>query len=119
MNNENKKIKKVILLSGESAGHGDEVIGYETLNTVLQSFIKSDNKPHTIALFNNAVALVADDSPLLDRFQYLEEHGVEIAVGKACAAEMGLTDKIAAGKITRLSKIMEFMMQDDVQAISL
>lgn len=115
---ENQKIKKVILLSGESAGHGDEVIGYETLNTLLQIFIKSDKKPHTIALINNSVSLVAEGSPLLDRFQYLEEHGVNIAVGKACAVETGVEGKIAAGKITRLSEIMEFAMQDDVQVIS-
>ena len=111
--------KKVIVFSSESCGHGDTIIGYESLSTLLEVLIKREKKPDAIVCLNTAVALLGTDSPLLNRFKLLEENGVRIMAGRLCVNELGLTDSLGAGKATTLTDIMDFLLRTDVDVISL
>jgi hypothetical protein len=110
--------RKVILFSAESLGHGDTIIGYEALANLLEVLIRGNKIPAAIVCLNTAVSLLGEDSPLLPRLKLLEEKGADIMAGRLCVNEMGLTDRLATGRIAPLSEIMEFLFRDDVDVIS-
>ena len=115
-----KGLKKVILLTGESVGYGDTVIGYEVLATALEALLRrKEGLPAAIVCINTAVNIVSEDSPMVSRLKILEERGVQIIAGRYCVNEMGLTNKIAVGKVKTLTEIMDFLLSSDVDVISL
>jgi len=111
--------KKVILFSSESCGYGDTIIGYEALSTVLEILTRREKLPAAIVCINTATKLLSEDSPMLPRFKNLEERGVEILAGRMCVNELGLTGSLGAGKVTTLTDIIDFLLRDDVDIISL
>ena len=114
-----KALKKVILLTGESVGYGDTVIGYEVLATALEALLRrKEGLPAAIVCINTAVNIVSEDSPMVSRLKILEERGVEIIAGRYCVSEMGLTNKIAVGKVKPLTEIIDFLLRSDVDVIS-
>jgi len=116
--NANKALKKVILLTGESVGYGDSVIGYEVLATALEVLVRrKEGLPAAIVCINTAVNIVAEDSPMVPRLKILEERGVEIIAGRYCVNEMGLTNKTAVGKVKPLTEIIDFLLRSDVDVI--
>ncbi len=69
---------KVLLLGAEGIGLGDDDLGYEILVTMLETLSKPEDTPLAIVLWNTAVKLVAEGSPLLSQWRRLEEKGVNI-----------------------------------------
>ena len=90
---------KVILLSSEGCGNGDEDLGYEILSALLKTLPERKDEPTTIVCWNTAVRLLAKGSPFVPHLARLEENGVSILAGKLCVADLGLTDRIAVGKV--------------------
>ena len=114
-----KTLKKVLVFTGESFGYGDPVIGYESLATALEVLVRrKEGLPTAIVCLNTAVSIVAEDSPMVPRLKILEERGVEIMAGRFCVNEMGLTNKIAVGKVKTITEIMDFLLRSDVDVIS-
>ncbi len=114
-----KTMKKVLLFTADSCGHGDTVIGYEVLATALEALVRrKEELPAAIVCLNTAVSILAEDSPMIARLRILEERGVQIMAGRFCVNEMGLTNKMAVGKVIPLSDIMDFLLRSDVDVIS-
>ena len=105
---------KVLLLGSEGIGHGDDVLGYEILVTMLKALPEHDDEPVAIICWNTAVQLLAEGSPLLPHFKRLEEKGVDILAGRLCVAELGLTDKIAVGKLATMGEILDLILHHSV-----
>jgi len=105
---------KVLLLSSEGVGYGDNTLGYQVLATMLESLNKRPQKPAAIICWNTAVKLVAEDSPLVPHFKRLEEGGVEILLGKLCVGECELTGKIAVGKEATMDEILDLLLHHEV-----
>jgi len=77
-------IGKVLLLSSEGVGYGDNTLEYQVLAAMLESLNKRPHKPAAIICWNTAVKLLAEDLPFVPHFKRLEEEGVEILLGKLC-----------------------------------
>ncbi len=106
--------KKVLLLSAEGIGHGNNILGYEILVALLDTLPKRDDLPFAIVCWNTAVRLLAEDSPLLPQFKRLEEKGVKILAGQLCVKELGLTGKITVGKSATMGEILDLLLHNDV-----
>ena len=107
-------IGKVLLLSSEGVGYGDNTLGYQVLAAMLESLNKRPQKPAAIICWNTAVKLVAEDSPLVPHFKRLEEGGVEILLGKVCVGDCELTGKIAVGKEATMDEILDLLLHHEV-----
>jgi hypothetical protein len=105
---------KVLLLSSEGVGYGDNTLGYQILATMLESLEKRPDRPAAIICWNTAVKLVVEDSPLVPHFRRLEEEGVKILLGKLCVGECELTGKIAVGKEATMDEILDLLLHHEV-----
>ena len=105
---------KVLLLSSEGVGYGDNILGYQVLAAMLESLSRRPQKPAAIICWNTAVKLVAKDSPLVSHFKCLEEEGVQILLGKLCVGECELSGKIAVGKEATMDEILDLLLHHEV-----
>ncbi len=110
----NKAQGKILLLSSEGIGYGEEMLGYQILVTMLESLEKRPDRPAAIVCWNTAVKLVAEGSPLVPHFKRLEENGVDILLGKLCVRECELSGKIAVGKEVTMDEILDLMLRHEV-----
>ncbi len=106
--------KKVLLLGTERIGHGDDVLGYEILVTLLKALGKRDDGPIAVICWNTAVNLLAEGSPLIPHFKQLEEKGIPILAGKLCVQELELIDKMAVGEMATIDEILDLMLHNSV-----
>jgi hypothetical protein len=105
---------KVILLGSEGCGSGDDTLGFEILVALLDVLPARTDRPDAIVFWNTAVQLLSDDSPLLERIKYLQEKGVDILAGKLCVQELGLTDRIAIGKLVTMNELLDILLSKEV-----
>jgi hypothetical protein len=105
---------KIFLLSSESIGYGEDILGYQILATMLESLTKRPDRPAAIICWNTAVKLVAEGSPLVPHFKKLEEKGVNILLGKLCIGECELDGKIAVGKEATMDEILDLILHNEV-----
>ena len=105
---------KILLLSSEGIGYGEDMLGFQILATMLESLEKRPDRPAAIICWNTAVKLVAEGSPLVPHFRRLEEKGVDILLGKLCVGECELNGKIAVGKEATMEEILDLLLHNDV-----
>lgn len=108
---------KVLLLSSEGVGYGEDTLGYQILATLLERLGKRPEKPAAVILWNTAVKLVAEGSPLVPRFKRLEEEGVNILLGKLCVGECELTGKIAVGREVSMDDLLDLLLHHEVVSL--
>lgn len=109
-----EKRNTVIFLGSDIIGRGDNIaLG----NLLMQNFLHTINSlpggPEAILLMNDGVKLVTDDSPVAGELKQLEAQGVEILACGTCLARFGLTDKVAAGKVSNMYDITNKLLQAD------
>jgi hypothetical protein len=105
---------KVLLLSSESIGLGDETLGFEILANLLETLSKRGDGPAAIICWNTAVKLLAEGAPLLPHFKRLEEKGVKLLAGQLCVKELELDGKIAIGTMATMNEILDLILHHDV-----
>ncbi len=110
----NKAQGKILLLSSEGIGYGEDMLGYQILVTMLESLEKRSDRPSAIVCWNTAVKLVAEGSPLVPHFKRLEEKGVDILLGKLCVSECELSGKIAVGKEVTMDEVLDLILHHEV-----
>jgi hypothetical protein len=105
---------KILLLSSEGIGYGEETLGYQILAAMLESLEKRPDRPAAIVCWNTAVKLVAEKSPLVPHFKRLKEKGIDILLGKLCVAECELTGRIAVGREVTMDEILDLLLHHEV-----
>ncbi len=110
----NKAQGKILLLSSEGVGYGEEVLGYQILVTMLESLEKRPDRPAAVVCWNTAVKLAAEGSPLVSHFKRLEEKGVDILLGGLCVRECELSGKIVVGKEVTMDEILDLILHHEV-----
>lgn len=98
----------VIVIGGETMGHGDEALGRILIKSFIYSLTVLEPQPECIIFYNSGVMLVTGDSALLD-LKTLEAKGVEVIACGACCNYFGVTDKLCVGKITDMYAITDRM----------
>ena len=75
----------------------------------LYTLTEQENKPETLILMNDGVRLAGEGSDSLENLQKLEAAGVRILVCGTCLEYLGLKESLAAGQISNMYEITEFL----------
>ena len=106
-------MEKVIVISSDKMGQGDEELGRRLVANFLKTLLGAKKKPRILVLYNSGVKLAAKDSAVLETLQSLENLGVEIICCGTCVNFYGLTDLIQAGRVTNMPEIVQVLTESD------
>lgn len=102
----------VLFLGSDVIGRGsDHQLGSLLMAKFLHTLCGPVTKPDTIALMNDGVRLVVEDSPVLGELRLLEEQGVGILACGTCLSRFSLTSKVAVGKVSNMQDITDTLLK--------
>jgi selenium metabolism protein YedF len=105
---------KTILIQSDVLGRGNDELGQLLMANFLRLLGESKEKPATLIFWNTGVWLVAEGSWAQGHLKTLEEQGVEILACRTCLDFFGLTDKLAVGKPTNMSRSIESLLNTEM-----
>ncbi len=106
--------RRIVVVSSDTMGEGDERLGRTLLSGFLYALSEQDTLPETILFYNAGVRMTTEGSPCLDDLRALEAEGVEVMSCGACLNHYGLTEQLQVGSITNMYVIVEKQMAADV-----
>ncbi|MGB0953084.1 MAG: DsrE family protein [Planctomycetota bacterium] len=98
----------LLVLKRAQLGVGDTALGQKVLGTFLRKAIALRDLD-TIAMFNEGVKLVAQDSPVRAELAMLEERGVDLMPCGTCLEHYGVEPVV--GKVSDMDAILKEMDQ--------
>jgi intracellular sulfur oxidation DsrE/DsrF family protein len=110
-------VGRTILITGSKLGHGDEALGEVLMGSFLRKLCIAAEKPSHIILYNSAVHLIAQGSPVLDAFETLAIQGVDILACGTCLGHFNLLDKVAAGRKSDMQEIVSILTSTQVTTV--
>ncbi len=102
---------KVVVISSDKMGEGDEALGALLMKGFLFALTQQDELPATILFYNGGAKLTCENAPTLEDIKSLEAQGVEILTCGTCLNHYGLVDKLQVGGVTNMYVIAEKMLQ--------
>ena len=99
----------VILITGDQIGISDAEPGKKLMKNFLYALAQASAIPETMLLVNAGVRLAAEGSESLEDLKTLASRGLNILACGQCLNYYGLTEKLAAGKITNMLEIVEII----------
>lgn len=99
----------VVILSDNRMGRGDDSLGDILIRGFLHALLQLTPPPDAIICYNAGVRLAVKDSAVLDDLQQLAQAGVDILVCGTCLNYFGLTETLAAGRVSNMYDIVETM----------
>lgn len=105
---------KVLLITKDYLGEGNEELGRTLMKTFLFCLAESDVKPFKIYFINSGVKMVAQGSPHLENLKTLVKAGVDVAACGICLDFYHLKEQVAVGSITNLYAITEAMLTESM-----
>jgi len=95
----------VVVVSAETMGRGDDVLGAKLLGNFLRTVCTLEVKPDAMVFYNGAVRLLAPDSPHLEALRALEEAGVDLLACVTCLEFFSLAQPLAVGTVSNMREI--------------
>jgi selenium metabolism protein YedF len=111
MNNRGDGAARVIAISGDAMGRGDEELGRVLLRSYLHTLTEVVPRPDTVIFFNHGVRLAVEGSPAVEDLLTLVEQGVRLLLCGTCVDALELKGKIAVGEISNMYAISETMLR--------
>ena len=105
---------KVIVLRNEGMGQGDDTLGQVILASFLRMIQQAPEKPKAFFLYNGAVKLLAEGSPVLAHFQELQAMGVPIQACKTCIDSFNLREQMRAGEVSTMAQLVEYVQTCEI-----
>ncbi len=99
----------VVVISGDTMGKGNDELGRILMKAFIHTILEADTKPGSIIFYNSGVKLAAAGSDVAGDLVELEKTGVEILICGTCAAFFGMKDNIAAGHISNMYDIVNYL----------
>ena len=110
---------KRILVLADSIGRGDGELGRLLMKNFLYSLARAEARPSAVMLMNEGVRLACTGSESLDDLMLLAEHGVTVTACGTCLDFLGITDRLAVGKIGTMPASVDALIgADDVVTIA-
>lgn len=106
--------KRVVVLSGEHMGQGDDVLGGNLMKAFVFALTQQDALPDTVLLYNGGAHLSCEGSPVLDDLKALAQAGTEILTCGTCLKHYGIEDKLAVGEVTNMYVIVQKQLEAGV-----
>jgi selenium metabolism protein YedF len=104
-------MKKIVLISSDKMGEGDEEIGHIMMKKFINGLVGLDKKPEKLMFYGLGVKLVTKGSPVMDALLSLENMGVEIISCATCINYYGLTDQVEVGRVGNMPELLESLME--------
>lgn len=102
--------RKVVVLSSDIMGRGDEELGGVLIKAFLNTLAESDSLPWRVVLFNRGVLLAVEEAETVQALEILSSMGVEILVCGTCLDFFGLKEKVAVGTVSNMYEILNSML---------
>lgn len=109
---------KVILVSSNQLGKGDEVLGETILETFFTILKQRDEFPIAIFCMNSGVLTTTEESLVSVHLKELQDKGVPVLVCKTCADHYGIENRLSVGKISGMGEFIELAAKYEVLTIS-
>ncbi|MCH6265218.1 MULTISPECIES: DsrE family protein [Neobacillus] len=109
---------KVILVSSNQLGKGDQVLGENVLETFFTVLKQREELPAAVFCMNSGVFTLTEDSFVSVHLKELEDKGVNIFACKTCADHYGVSEKLTVGKISGMADFVELASKYEVLTIS-
>lgn len=109
---------KVILVSSNQLGRGDQVLGENILETYFTLLKQRKELPAAVFCMNSGVLTMTDESLVSVHLKEMEEKGVSILACKTCVDHYKVDEKITVGKISGMADFIELSAKYEVITIS-
>lgn len=102
---------RVVAISCDSMGRGDEELGKVLMRSYLHTLTEVEPRPEALVFFNNGVRLGGDESPALDDLRAIAARGTRLLFCGTCVNAFGLEGSIAVGEISNMYTISETLVR--------
>jgi hypothetical protein len=109
---------KVILLSTDCWGKGDEALGNTILETFFTVLKQETERPAAIFCMQRGVIALTEASVESLHLKELEQLGVPILACKTCTDYYDVTDKLSAGEVSTMKRFIELSANHEVFTIA-
>lgn len=109
---------KVILVSSNRLGSGDQSLGESILETYFTLLKQRDEFPQAVFCMNSGVLTMTEDSFVSVHLKEMEEKGVDILACKTCVDHYGVEGKLTVGKVSGMAHFIELSSKYEVITIS-
>ena len=107
---ETKILEDVIVLSSNTMGRGDDVLGATLMKNFLYALTESDALPSAILIYNTGVKLASENPDTIADLKKLESRGVKLMACGLCLNFFGLQDKLQVGSVTNIYAIVQMKL---------
>lgn len=109
---------KVILVSSNQLGKGDEALGEGVLETFFTLIKQRDEKPEAIFLMNTGVYTLTEQSLVSVHLKEIHESGVPVFACKTCVEHYKVEEQLISGEISGMSHFIELATEYEVLTIA-
>jgi hypothetical protein len=106
-----KNNNTVILITHNGMGQGPEELQLTLMGKYLELLLLHNDLPAAVCLYTEGVRLVVEGSPIVEKFQALEDEGVHLIICSTCLNYFGLADKVKIGIVGGMGDIIEAQMK--------
>ena len=106
--------KTVVVISSDKMGEGEAELGTILMKGFVYALTQLETLPTRILLYNKGAYLSCEGSPVLEDLQILSEAGVEILTCGTCLNYYGLEEKLKAGPVVNMYRIVETQAEADL-----
>jgi selenium metabolism protein YedF len=99
----------IIVISSDKMGDGDNELGHLLISNFIKAIKDLDRLPQKMVFYNKGVALVTNNSPVIDHLKDLEKMGVELLLCATCVNHYSIEASIGAGTLSNMYTIAEVM----------
>lgn len=101
---------KVVVLSGDTMGSGDEKLGKKLMKAFVFALTSQDVLPEKVICYNRGAFLTTEDPDTVKDLKSLAEAGTVIMTCGTCLDYYGLKEKLQVGIISNMYDIAEALM---------
>ncbi|WP_421381698.1 DsrE family protein [Bacillus salacetis] len=109
---------KVILVSSDQLGKGDQELGEGVLETFFTLLKQRDDKPEAIFLMNRGVLTLTEQSLVLVHLKEIAESGVPVYACKTCVDYYDVEAQLIAGEISGMGHFIDLASKHEVLTIA-
>lgn len=103
-------LSAVILIKSDQLGTGERELGAALMKSFLYASSEAESVPAGMIFMNSGVKLATENEETIAHLKKLEERGVAIMVCGTCLDYYGLTDRLAAGRVSNMYEIQSTLV---------
>ena len=101
---------KVVVLSANRMGLGDEKLGEKLMKAFVFALTNQDEVPDKVICYNSGAYLTTEDADTIRDLKRLEEAGATVMTCGTCLDYYGIKDKLQVGVVSNMYDIVEAQM---------